>query len=50
MTSDELSKGNDPLMKQNGGKMKECISHDYEKDFVLEAVLQDKLRQDKKSV
>ena len=44
MTSEELSRVADPTVKQNGGQMKACISYDYERDFILEAMLQDKIR------
>ena len=49
MTSDELSRSNDPTAKSNGGQMRACITYDYERDFVLEAMLKDKMRQDSKA-
>ena len=49
MTSEELSRCVDPSAKQNGGQIKACISYDYERDYILEAMLQDKIRQDSKA-
>ena len=49
LTSEELSFANDPTAKQNGGQMGPCISHNYERDFILEAMLKDKMRQDSKA-
>ena len=43
MTSHELSRVYDPTNKTNGGQLKACLTHDYERDFILEAMLKDKL-------
>ena len=32
----------DPRQKANGGMMAGCINGDYEKDFVMEAMLNDR--------
>ena len=49
MTSEELSRVIDPTSKNNGGQIKACIGYEYEKDYILEAMLQDKVRQDSKA-
>jgi hypothetical protein len=49
MTSEELSKNNDVSAKTNGGQMANCLTYDYERDFILEAMLKDKIRQEEKS-
>ena len=48
MTSEELSRVYDPTAKQNGGQLKACLTHDYERDFILEAMLRDKVHQEEK--
>ena len=48
LTSDEISYAADPALKSFGGQMQQCITHGYEKDFVLEARLNDKIRQEVK--
>lgn len=48
MTSDEISYSTNPNLKSFGGKIQACLTHGYEKDFVLEARLNDKIRQEVK--
>ena len=36
-------------MKSLAGQMAECINYDYERDYILEAMMQDKVIQEKKA-
>ena len=36
-------------MKSMAGQMAECLTYDYEKDYILEAMMQDKVIQEKKA-
>ena len=49
LTSEQLSKVQDRQAKANGGDMSACINYDYERDYILEAIMNDKMLQAKKS-
>ena len=49
-TSEALTLMVDPRQKANGGMMAGCINGDYEKDFVMEAMLNDRRFQERKAV
>ena len=48
LTSEQFAHKQDPRSKKEGGEIGACINYDYERDYVLEAMLQDKMLQDKK--
>lgn len=39
----------DKRTRQNGGEMGACMNYDYERDYILEAILRDKMIQAKKA-
>ena len=43
MTSEQISNNQDPLGKINGGNIADCLQYEYERDYILESVLNDKL-------
>ena len=49
LTSEQLSKAANPGSKIDGGVMASCINYDYERDYILEALMQDKMLQAKKA-
>ena len=48
LTSEQLCLVQDRQAKTNGGDMSACINYDYERDYILEAVMHDKMLQAKK--
>lgn len=49
LTSEQLSFSVDPRAKFNGGDMGGIINYDYERDYILEAIMQDKTIQAEKA-
>ena len=49
MTSEQHSFATTPGGRQNGGDIHGIINYDYEKDYVMEAMMQDKMLQNKKA-
>ena len=49
LTSEEISHSIDPQARRNGGKMTGIINYDYERDYILEAMMQDKVIQAEKT-
>lgn len=49
MTSEQHSYSTTPGGKTNGGDMVGIINYDYERDYILEAMMQDKMLQSKKA-
>ena len=47
-TSEQITLRRDPRQKANGGQVAGCINGDYERDFVLEAILNDRRFQERK--
>lgn len=48
LTSEQVAIVQDPRAKQNGGDMAACIQNEYERDYVIEALLNDRLHQKQK--
>lgn len=48
LTSEKLAAVYDSQAKANGGEMAACINYEYEKDYILEALMNDKMLQAKK--
>ena len=48
LTSEQLSHAVDPHAKANGGEMAGIMNYDYERDYIIEAMMQDKVIQAKK--
>lgn len=49
MTSEQSAYVTNHGGKSNGGNMQGIINYDYEKDYVMEAMMQDKMLQNKKA-
>ena len=53
ITSEQMANQQDPNSKINGGDIAQCLQYEYERDFIVESVLNDRLyeqdRQRKKS-
>ena len=39
----------DPTAKVNAGQMANCLSHEYQRDFIIESLLNDQLHQNEKA-
>ena len=49
MTSEQHSYATTPGGKANGGNIHGIINYDYERDYIMEAMMQDKMIQSKKA-
>ena len=49
LTSEQVATCMDPSAKVNAGQMKNCLSHEYERDFIIESLLNDQLHQNEKA-
>ena len=49
-TSEQITLKKDPRQKANGGQVAGCINGDYERDFMMESLLNDRRFQERKAV
>ena len=43
LSSEQVAFVQDPSSKVNGGQMAACIQNDYERDYIIEALMHDRL-------